>query len=46
MNHNTRLGGVETDVQDIQDKLRAREELELVEAEQARSVLLEVTYYN
>ena len=46
LNHNTRLGGVETDVQDIQDKLRAREELELVEAEQARSVLLEVAYHN
>ena len=37
LNHNTRLGGVETEVQDIQEKLRAREELELVEAEQARS---------
>jgi hypothetical protein len=36
LNHNTRLGGIETEVQDIQDKLREKEEMELLEAEQAR----------
>jgi hypothetical protein len=36
LNHNTRLGGIETEVQDIQDKLKGKEEIEIVEAEQAR----------
>jgi len=36
LNHNTRLGGVETEIQELNEKFRGREELDLVEAEQAR----------
>ena len=36
LNHNTRLGGVETEVREIQEKMRGKEEIEIVEVEQAR----------
>ena len=38
LNHNTRLGGVEAEVQELNDKIRGREELDIVEAEQARLI--------
>jgi hypothetical protein len=46
LNHNTRLGGIETQVEELNDKIREREQLEIVEAQQARLLnFLKTNFY-